>query len=98
MRHGERLKKNLDELGYDATSLLSCMTLDVENLYSVVHHKNGVSTALQYVRDFGSTAKESLKQTTAWSARSQVMGSCVGLLLRQSWVVVPSPREIAGNV
>ena len=43
---------NLDELGYDATNLLSCMTLDVENLHSVVHHKSGV---------FGSTAKESVK-------------------------------------
>ena len=68
MGDGECLKKNLDELGYDATSLLSCMTLDVENLHSVVHHKSGVSTALQYIRDCGSTAKESLKQTTAWSA------------------------------
>ena len=68
MGDGECLKKNLDELGYDATNLLSCMTLDVENLHSVVHHKSGVSTALQYIRDCGSTAKESLKQTTAWSA------------------------------
>ena len=68
MREGERLKKNLDELRYDATNLLSCMTLDVENLHSVVHHKSEVSTALQYARDFGSTAKESLKGTIAWSA------------------------------
>ena len=61
----EHLKKNLDELGYDDTNLLSCMTLDVENLHSVsVHHKSEVSTALQYARDFGSTAKESLKRTT----------------------------------
>ena len=67
MRDGERLKKNLDKLGYDATNLLSCMTLDVENLHSVVHHKSEVSTALQYARDFGSTGKESLKRTTAWS-------------------------------
>ena len=52
MRDGKRLKKNLDELGYDATNLLSCMTLDVENLHSVVHHKSGVSTTLQYARDF----------------------------------------------
>ena len=43
---------NLDELGYDATNLLSCMTLDVENLHSVVYRKSGV---------FGSTAKESVK-------------------------------------
>ena len=61
MRDGERLKKNLDELDYDDTSLLSCMTLDVENLHSVVHHKSGVSIGLQYARDFGRTAKESLK-------------------------------------
>ena len=59
---------NLDELGYDATNLLSCMTLDVENLHSVVHYKSGVSTALQYACDFGSTAKENLKRTTVWSA------------------------------
>ena len=61
----EHLKKNLDELGYHATNLLNCMTLDVENLHSVVHHKGEVSTALQYACDFGSTAKESLKRTTA---------------------------------
>ena len=70
MRDGERLKKHLDELGYDTTNLFSYMTLDVENLHSVAHHKSEseVSTALQYALDFGSTAKESLKQTTAWSA------------------------------
>ena len=68
MRNRERLKKNLDELGYDATNLLSCMTLDVKNLHSVVHHKSEVSTALQYAGNFGSTAKESLKRTTVWSA------------------------------
>ena len=64
----ERVKKSLNELGYDATNLLSCMTLDVENLHSVVHHKSKVSAALQYVRDFGSTAKESPKRKIAWSA------------------------------
>ena len=36
----ELMQRNLDPLGYDDTSLLSCMTLDVENLHSVVHHKN----------------------------------------------------------
>ena len=41
---------------------------DVENLHSVVHHKSKVSAALQYVRDFGSTAKESPKRKIAWSA------------------------------
>ena len=81
MRAGERLKKNLDELGYAATNLLSCITLNFENLHSVVHHKSGVSTALQYARDFGSTAKESLKQTTAWSAYYYTS--------RGSWYPVP---------
>ena len=81
MRDGERLKKNLVELGYDATNLLSCMALDVENLHSVVHHKSEVSTALQYARHFGSTAKESLKRTTAWSAYYYTS--------RGSWYAVP---------
>ena len=44
------------------------MALDVENLHSVVHHKSEVSAALQYALTFGSTAKESPKRTTAWSA------------------------------
>ena len=72
---------NLDELGYDATNLLSCMTLDVENLHSVVHYKSGVSTALQYACDFGSTAKENLKRTTVWSAYYYTS--------RGSWYPVP---------
>ena len=53
-----RVKRNLDPLGYDDNSLLSCITLDVENLHSVVHHKSQVSAAFRYVRDFGSTAKK----------------------------------------
>ena len=63
---------NLDELGYDATNLVSCMTLDVENLHSVVHRNSGV---------FGSTAKESVKRTTAWSAYYYTS--------RGSWYPVP---------
>ena len=57
------------------------MTLDFGNLHSVVHHEGGVSAALQYARDFGSTAKESLKQTTAWSAYYYTS--------RGSWYPVP---------
>ena len=64
----ERLKINLDPLGYDDINLQSCMTLDVENLHSVVHHKSQVFMPFQYARDFGSTAKEGLKRTTSWSA------------------------------
>ena len=59
----ECIKRNLDPLEYDNTSLLSCMILDVENLLSVVHHRNKVSTASRYARDFG---KERLKRTTSW--------------------------------
>ena len=62
----ERMKRNLDPLEYDNTSLLSCMILDVENLQSVVHHRNKVSTAPRYARDFGKRIR--LKRTTSWSA------------------------------
>ena len=44
-------------------------------------HKSEVSTALQYARDFGSTAKESLKRTTAWLAYYYTR--------RGSWYPVP---------
>jgi len=40
----ESMKQNLDPLGYDDTNLPSCMTLDIENLHSVVCHKSQVST------------------------------------------------------
>ena len=52
----------------------------------VVHHKNRVSTTLQYVRDFGSTVKESLKQTTVRSAYYYTS--------RGSWYPVPE-RSLA---
>jgi len=64
----ESTKQNLDPLGYDDTNLPSYMTLDIENLHSVVYHKNQVSTSFRYARDFGSTAKEGLKRTTSRSA------------------------------
>lgn len=82
----ECLKENLDELELDATNLLSWMTLDVKSLHSVVHHKSQVSTALQYACNFGSRVKESLKQTTAWSAYYYT--SC------ESWYPVPE-RSLA---
>lgn len=40
----ERLQQNLHQFSsFDHTNLLGCMTLDVENLQSSVHHKNQVS-------------------------------------------------------
>lgn len=82
----ECLKENLDELKLVATNLLSWMTLDVKSLHSVVHHKSQVSIALQYACNFGSRVKESLKQTTAWSAYYYT--SC------ESWYPVPE-RSLA---
>ena len=50
-------------------------------LKTCIQLSSGVSTALQYARDFGSTAKESLKRTTAWSAYYNTS--------RGSWYPVP---------
>ena len=41
----------------------------VENFHVVSHFKNETFTALQYARDFGTIAKESLKRTTKCSAK-----------------------------
>ena len=77
----ERLKQNLDQHGYVHANLLSCMTLDVENLHSAVHHKSLVSTAFLYAWDFGTTAKEGLKRTVYWSAYYYISPG--------SWYMVP---------
>lgn len=44
------------------------MTLDVENIHSVVHHKDPLCTVLDYARNFGNAAKEGIKRTTHWAA------------------------------
>ena len=60
----ERLQQNLQQHGNEHANLLSCMTLDVENLHSaVVHHKSHVSKAFQCARNFDRTAREGLKRT-----------------------------------
>lgn len=71
----ERLQQNLHQFSFDHTNLLSCMTLNVENLQSSVHHKSQDSTLLQYARDFGRTVKERLKRL---------------VLLYKSWLLVPA--------
>ena len=58
---------NEDYLG--DVDLRTLLTTIVENLYAVSHFKTETFTALQYVRDFGTIAKESLKRTTKWSAK-----------------------------
>ena len=64
----EKLQQALELHGYDALNLLSCMTLDVENMHSVVHHKDPLCTVLDYARNFGNSAKEGLKRTSHWAA------------------------------
>ena len=54
--------------GYSALNLLSCMTLDVENIHSVAHHKDPLCTVLDNARNFGNAAKEGVKRTTHWAA------------------------------
>ena len=44
--------------------MLSCMTLDVKNIHSVVHHKDKLFTVLNYQRNFWNAAKEGVKRAT----------------------------------
>ena len=75
----EHMKQNLDPLDY----LLSCMILDVENLHSVVHHKNQVSTPW-------------VKLWKHSERGSQTHNIVVALLLHKPWVMVPSSGENTG--
>ncbi|PFX32698.1 hypothetical protein AWC38_SpisGene2475 [Stylophora pistillata] len=43
------------------------MTLDVENIHSVVHHRDPLCTVL-HARNFGNGAKGGIKRTTHWAA------------------------------
>ena len=49
----QRLYANLGKFNYRHTNLLSCMTLDVENCHSTVHHKQGNISMAEYYRSFG---------------------------------------------
>ena len=67
-----RLQNNLKNINKDYigdADLRTLLTTTVENLHAVSHFKNETFTALQYGRDFGTIAKESLKRTTKWSAK-----------------------------
>ena len=77
----EKLQQVSETHGYDALNLLSCMTLDVENIHSIVHHKDPLCTVLDYARNFGNAAKEGLKRSTHWSAHY--------FTNRKSWYPVP---------
>ena len=45
----QRLFDNLKTFHYQATNLLSCMTLDVENCHSTVHIKQANMSAKEYI-------------------------------------------------
>ena len=67
-----RLQNNLKSINEDYlgdVDLRTLLTTIVEDLHAVSHFKNETFTALQYGRDFGTIAKESLKRTTKWSAK-----------------------------
>ena len=61
--------KSINEDYFGDVDLRTLLTTIVENLHAVSHFKNETFTALQYGRDFGTIAKESLKRTTKWSAK-----------------------------
>ena len=61
-----RLQNNLKSINEDYLGdvyLRTLLTTIVENLHAVSHFKNETFAALQYARDFGTIAKESLKRT-----------------------------------
>ena len=64
----EKLQQVLELHGYNDRNLLTCMTLNVENIHSVVHHEDPLCTVLDYARNFGNAAKERLKRMTHWAA------------------------------
>ena len=62
-----RLQNNLNSINEDYlgdVDLRTLMTTIAENFHAVSRFKNETFTALQYARDFGTIAKESLKRTT----------------------------------
>ena len=79
----QRLFDNLKTFDYQATNLLSCMTLDVENCHSTVHIKQVNMSVKEYSRSFAVTMKESVKRVTQWGAYYHKS--------RKSWY--PKPEE-----
>lgn len=58
----DRMKSLFYSLSFDATNLLSFMTLDVEHLHSTTHIKHPLLPKKEYCRDLGNTIKESTKR------------------------------------
>ena len=61
----DRMKSLFSTLSFDATNLLSCMTLDVEHLHSTSHIKHLLLSKKEYCRDLGNTVKESTKRLSS---------------------------------
>ena len=60
----ENLQQVSELYQYDTFNLLSCMTMDADNIFLVVHRKDQLFTILDYPRKFGNAAKEGLKRAT----------------------------------
>ena len=61
----DRMRSLSSALSFDATNLLSCMTLDVEHLHSTSHIKHPLLSKKEYCRDLGNTIKESTKRLSS---------------------------------
>ena len=64
----ENLQQVSELYRYDAFNLLSCMTIEVENIHLVVHRKDLLFKVIDYPRNFTNPAKEGLKRATHWVA------------------------------
>ena len=61
----DRTKSLFSALSFEATNLLSCMTLDVEHLHSTSHIKHPLLSKKEYCRDLGNTIKECTKRLSS---------------------------------
>ena len=86
----QRLYANLGKFNYRHANLLSCMTLDVENCHSTVHHKQGNMSMAEYCRSFGVAMKEAVKRVTSWAAFYHTS--------RQSWYPKPEGALLLSQV
>ena len=64
----ENLQQVSELYRYDAFNLLSCLTIDVENIHLVVHRKDLLFKVIDYPRNFTNPVKEGLKRATHWVA------------------------------
>lgn len=62
-----KLKSLISSMSFEDTSLLSCMTLDVEHFYSTSHVKHPFLSKKEYCWDFGNTVKETRKRLSSSS-------------------------------